>query len=74
MSEIQEWHTISQPIGVPSGYVDYNDAGQLRGAARRKPYVVLLFSEFSYLMFSPPVSIADHKEATLDSHSPLLYI
>ncbi|KAL2154928.1 hypothetical protein VTH82DRAFT_3604 [Thermothelomyces myriococcoides] len=46
MSEFQEKHTISRLIGAPSGYVGYEDAGQLTEAIRRKPYAVLLFDEF----------------------------
>lgn len=46
MSEFQEKHTISRLIGAPSGYVGYEDAGQLTEAVRRKPYAVLLFDEF----------------------------
>ncbi|KAI4192199.1 MAG: hypothetical protein LQ346_004422 [Caloplaca aetnensis] len=46
MSEFQEKHTISRMIGAPSGYVGYEDAGQLTEAVRRKPYAVLLFDEF----------------------------
>lgn len=42
MSEFQEKHTISRLIGAPSGYVGYEDAGQLTEAVRRKPYAVLL--------------------------------
>jgi ATP-dependent Clp protease ATP-binding subunit ClpB len=46
MGEFQEKHTISRLIGAPSGYVGYEDAGQLTEAVRRKPYAVLLFDEF----------------------------
>ncbi|RDA95984.1 hypothetical protein CP533_5870 [Ophiocordyceps camponoti-saundersi (nom. inval.)] len=46
MSEFQEKHTVSRLIGAPSGYVGYDDAGQLTEAVRRKPYAVLLFDEF----------------------------
>ncbi|KAL8660591.1 MAG: hypothetical protein Q9202_006400 [Teloschistes flavicans] len=46
MSEFQDKHTISRLIGAPSGYVGYEDAGQLTEAVRRKPYAVLLFDEF----------------------------
>lgn len=46
MSEFQEKHTISRLIGAPSGYVGYEDAGQLTEQVRRKPYAVLLFDEF----------------------------
>ncbi len=46
MSEFQEKHTISRLIGSPSGYVGYDEGGQLTEAVRRKPYAVLLFDEF----------------------------
>ncbi|EGZ77865.1 heat shock protein 78, mitochondrial precursor [Neurospora tetrasperma FGSC 2509] len=46
MSEFQEKHTISRLIGAPSGYVGYEDAGQLTEAVRRKPYAVILLDEF----------------------------
>ncbi|KAL8639658.1 MAG: hypothetical protein Q9228_003327 [Teloschistes exilis] len=46
MSEFQDKYTISRLIGAPSGYVGYEDAGQLTEAVRRKPYSVLLFDEF----------------------------
>lgn len=46
MSEFSEKHTISRLIGAPSGYVGYDDAGQLTEAVRRKPYAVLLLDEF----------------------------
>lgn len=46
MSEFQEKHTISRLIGAPSGYIGYEDAGQLTEQVRRKPYAVLLFDEF----------------------------
>ncbi|KAF3000150.1 chaperone ATPase hsp78 [Curvularia kusanoi] len=46
MSEFSEKHTVSRLIGAPSGYVGYEDAGQLTEAVRRKPYAVLLFDEF----------------------------
>lgn len=46
MSEFQEKHTVSRLIGAPSGYVGYDDAGQLTEAIRRKPYAVLLLDEF----------------------------
>lgn len=42
MSEFQDKYTISRLIGAPSGYVGYEDAGQLTEAVRRKPYAVLL--------------------------------
>ena len=45
MSEYQEKHTVSRLIGVPPGYVGYDEGGQLTEAVRRKPYSVVLFDE-----------------------------
>ncbi|KAK8048800.1 hypothetical protein PG994_010530 [Apiospora phragmitis] len=52
MSEFQEKHTISRLIGAPSGYVGYDDAGQLTEAVRRKPYAVLLFDENTIIVLT----------------------
>lgn len=46
MSEFQEKHTISRLIGLPPGYVGYDESGELTEAVRRKPYLVVLFDEF----------------------------
>lgn len=46
MSEFQERHTVSRLLGSPTGYIGYEDAGQLTEAVRKKPYAVLLFDEF----------------------------
>ncbi|KAL8718147.1 MAG: hypothetical protein Q9225_004682 [Loekoesia sp. 1 TL-2023] len=56
MSEFQEKHTISRLIGAPSGYVGYEDAGQLTEAVRRKPYAVLLLyvDSLNHYIGSPP--------------------
>ncbi len=45
MSEYQEKHTVSRLIGAHTGYVGYEEAGQLSEAVRRRPYTVLLFDE-----------------------------
>jgi ATP-dependent Clp protease ATP-binding subunit ClpC len=45
MSEYQEKHTISRLIGAPSGYVGYEDGGQLTEQVKNKPYSVILFDE-----------------------------
>src|SRR5262249_40143105 len=45
MSEYQEKHTVSRLVGVPPGYVGYEEGGQLTEAVRRKPYSVVLFDE-----------------------------
>ncbi len=45
MSEFQERHTVSRLVGAPPGYVGYEEAGQLTGAVRRRPYSVLLLDE-----------------------------
>ena len=45
MSEYQEKFSVSRLIGVPPGYVGYDEGGQLTEAVRRKPYQVVLFDE-----------------------------
>ena len=45
MSEYQERHTVSRLVGVPPGYVGYEEGGQLTEAVRRKPYSVILLDE-----------------------------
>src|SRR5207245_5154063 len=45
MSEYQEKHTVSSLIGAPPGYVGYDEAGQLTGSGRRRPYSVVRFDE-----------------------------
>src|SRR5574344_1667475 len=45
MSEYQEKYSVSRLIGVPPGYVGYDEGGQLTEAVRRKPYSVVLFDE-----------------------------
>ena len=45
MSEYMEKHSVARLIGVPPGYVGYEEGGQLTEAVRRKPYSVVLFDE-----------------------------
>ena len=45
MSEFMERHTVSKLIGSPTGYVGFNEGGQLTEAVRRRPYTVVLFDE-----------------------------
>ena len=45
MSEYQERHTVSRLVGAPTGYVGYEQGGQLTEAVRRRPYQVILFDE-----------------------------
>ena len=45
MSEYMEKHTVARLIGAPSGYVGYEEGGQLTEAVRRRPYSVILFDE-----------------------------
>jgi ATP-dependent Clp protease ATP-binding subunit ClpC len=45
MSEFQERHSVSRLVGAPTGYVGYEDAGQLTETVRRRPYSVLLLDE-----------------------------
>lgn len=46
MLEFQEKHAILRLIGLPPGYVGYDESGELTEAVRRKPYSVVLFDEF----------------------------
>ena len=45
MSEYMEKHTVSRLVGFTSGYVGYEEGGQLTEAVRRKPFSVVLFDE-----------------------------
>ncbi len=45
MSEYQERHTVARLVGVPPGYVGYEEGGQLTEAIRRRPYAVVLLDE-----------------------------
>jgi len=45
MSEYMEKFTVSRLIGAPTGYVGYEDGGQLTEKVRRKPYSVILLDE-----------------------------
>ena len=45
MSEYMEKHSVSRLIGAPTGYVGYDEGGQLTEAVRRRPYSVVLFDE-----------------------------
>ncbi len=45
MSEYQERHSVSRLVGAPTGYVGYDEGGQLTEAVRRKPYSVVLLDE-----------------------------
>ena len=45
MSEYMEGHSVSKMIGSPSGYVGFEEGGQLSEKVRRNPYSVVLFDE-----------------------------
>lgn len=45
MSEYSEKHSVARLVGAPSGYVRYEEGGQLTEAVRRRPYIVILFDE-----------------------------
>ena len=45
MSEYMESHSTSKLIGVPPGYVGYDDSGQLTDKVKRKPYSIILLDE-----------------------------
>lgn len=74
MSEFSERHTISRLIGAPSGYIGYEDAGQLTEAVRRKPFAVLLLDEFEKAVSSHKVSENMQFELTRCEASGYLYL
>ena len=45
MSEYMEKFSVSRLIGSPTGYVGYEEGGQLTEAVRRNPYSIVLFDE-----------------------------
>ncbi len=45
MSEYMEKFAVSRLVGVPPGYVGYEEGGQLTEKVRRKPYSVVLLDE-----------------------------
>ena len=45
MSEYMEKYSVSRLIGAATGYVGYEEGGQLTEAVHRKPYSVVLFDE-----------------------------
>src|SRR5699024_12239019 len=45
MSEYMEKHSVARLVGSPTGYVGYDDGGQLTEKVRRKPYSLILFDE-----------------------------
>ena len=45
MTEYMEKHSVSKLIGSPTGYVGFDEAGQLTEKVRRRPYSVVLFDE-----------------------------
>ena len=45
MSEFMEQHSVARLIGVPPGYVGYEEGGRLTEAVHRRPYCVILLDE-----------------------------
>lgn len=45
MSEYMERHNVSKLIGAPSGYVGYEEGGQLTEKIKNNPFSVILFDE-----------------------------
>ena len=45
MSEYMEGHSVSKMIGSPTGYVGFDEGGQLSEKIRKNPYSVVLFDE-----------------------------
>ena len=44
-SEYMESFNVSRLVGAPSGYVGYDEGGELTEAVRRNPYSIVLFDE-----------------------------
>jgi ATP-dependent Clp protease ATP-binding subunit ClpC len=45
MSEYMEKHSVSKLIGLPPGYIGYENGGLLTEAVRERPYRIVLFDE-----------------------------
>ncbi len=45
MGEFGEKHTVSRLLGAPTGYVGYDEGGQLTEPVRRRPYSIVLLDE-----------------------------
>lgn len=45
MSEYMEKHSVAKLVGAPSGYVGYDEAGQLTEKVRHNPYSLILLDE-----------------------------
>ena len=45
MSEFMEKHSVARLVGVPPGYVGFDEGGQLTEAVRRRSYSVILLDE-----------------------------
>src|SRR5699024_3259094 len=45
MPEYSEKHSVARLVGSPTGYVGYDEGGQLTEAVRRRPYSVILLDE-----------------------------
>ena len=45
MSEYMEKYSVSRLVGAASGYVGYEEGGQLTEAVRRNPYTIILLDE-----------------------------
>src|ERR1700745_1084135 len=74
MSEYMEKHAVARLIGAPSGYVGFEEGGQLTESVRRKPYCVVLFDEIEkahHDVFNVLLQILDDGRLT-DSHGRMV--
>ena len=81
MSEYMEKHSVARLIGAPTGYVGYDEGGQLTEAVRRNPYSIVLFDEVEkahpdvfnvLLQILDDGRITDSKGVTVDFKNTLL--
>jgi ATP-dependent Clp protease ATP-binding subunit ClpB len=74
MSEYMEKHAVSRLIGVPPGYVGYEQGGALTESVRRRPYQIILFDEIEKAhpdIFNIMLQILDEGRLT-DAHGALI--
>ena len=81
MSEYIEKHDVSRLIGPPTGYVWYEEGGQLTEAVRRHPYSVILFDEIEkahedvfnmFLQILDDGRLTDNKGKTVDFKNTII--
>ena len=81
MSEYMEKHSVSRLVGAPTGYVGYDEGGQLTETVRRNPYSVILFDEIEkahedvfniFLQILDDGRLTDNKGKTVDFKNTII--